>query len=74
MTLPPYQPELDAISWIEDPGHGPSRPKSWRCWVIFWRPCTHRMLTAAVAAGRAGPGGARSGPRPAGTTEQEAGL
>lgn len=28
---PPYAPNLDAIRWIEDPDHGPSRPRAWRC-------------------------------------------
>ena len=39
---PPYEPDLDAIRWIEDPAHGPSRPRRLTCWLIFWRPCPHR--------------------------------
>jgi hypothetical protein len=43
VTPPPYKPDLDAISWIEDPCHGPSRPRRLTCWLIFWRPCPHRL-------------------------------
>jgi hypothetical protein len=35
---PPFKPDLDAIRWLEDPCHGPSRPKTWRCWLS----CPHR--------------------------------
>lgn len=41
--LPPYRPVLDAIRWIEDYGHGPYRPKTWRCRLVFWRKCKHRQ-------------------------------
>ena len=37
--LPPYKPNLDAIGWIEDPDHGPSRPRTWRC---LWA-CPHKQ-------------------------------
>lgn len=43
---PPYAPRRDAIAWIEDPGHGPSRPKTWRCRLVFWRRCPHRTEEA----------------------------
>lgn len=36
---PSYAPDLDAIRWIEDPWHGPSRPKTWKCRLWF---CPHR--------------------------------
>jgi hypothetical protein len=42
MTPPPYEPVLDAIRWIEDYAHGPSRPRRLTCWLIFWRPCPHQ--------------------------------
>jgi hypothetical protein len=31
-TPPPYRPDLDLITWIEDYGYGPTRPlpKGWR--------------------------------------------
>jgi hypothetical protein len=40
---PPYDPDLDAICYIEDPHHGPSRPRSWRCtWLqLTGRKCPH---------------------------------
>ena len=38
---PPYEPDLDAIRYIEDPWHGPSRRKTWRCWIPF-RKCEHQ--------------------------------
>jgi hypothetical protein len=45
---PPYDPDLDAIRWIEDPWHGPSRPKMWRCWLLFWRKCPHRLAAEEI--------------------------
>lgn len=39
---PPFDPVLDAVRWIEDPWHGPSRPRRWSCWLVFWRRCPHR--------------------------------
>jgi hypothetical protein len=41
---PPYAPDLDLISWIEDPDHGPSRPRSWRCWFN----CPHKRASSEV--------------------------
>jgi hypothetical protein len=40
---PPYDPDLDAICYIEDPHHDPSRPRSWRCtWLqLTGRKCPH---------------------------------
>lgn len=35
---PPPAPELDAIRWMEDYAHGPSRPRTWRCWFR----CPHK--------------------------------
>lgn len=40
---PPYEPVLDAIRWIEDYAHGPSRPRRLTCSLIFWRPCPHQQ-------------------------------
>lgn len=41
---PPFRPDLDVIRWIEDPCHGPSRPRTLACWIAFfrWRPCPHQ--------------------------------
>jgi hypothetical protein len=50
---PPFEPDLDAICWIEDPYHGPSRPRRLTCWLVFWRPCPHR-LAYDRAVGQAG--------------------
>jgi hypothetical protein len=52
---PPFDPFLDAIRWVEDPRHGPSRPKRMSCWLFFWRPCPHRVAVdqAAAVVGRA---------------------
>ena len=44
---PPCKPDLDVIGWMEDPGHGPSRPRAWRCTLTFWRPCEHRTRSTA---------------------------
>ena len=44
---PPCKPDLDLIGWMEDPGHGPSRPRTWRCTLTFWRPCEHRTRSTA---------------------------
>jgi hypothetical protein len=41
---PPYEPDLDVLCWIEDPWHGPSRPRRLTCSLIFWRKCPHRLL------------------------------
>jgi hypothetical protein len=41
--VPLYQPCLDAICWIEDYAHGPTRLKRLNCWVshLFLKPCEH---------------------------------
>lgn len=44
---PPYSPDLEMICYIEDPWHGPSQPRTWRCWAIFWRKCPHRARKEA---------------------------
>ena len=38
---PPFAPVADAIRWLEDSYHGPSRPRTWRC--VLGR-CPHRAL------------------------------